>query len=73
MHAAVAHRRALKGGARDGVRREAERADVAGKVVQPQRRVAVAQMLEQLQPVGPPVHDLLLLVVGEPGDDEVQR
>ena len=30
-------------------------------------------MLEQLQPVGPPVHDLPLLVVGEPGDDDVQR
>ena len=71
MHAAMAHRRALEGPLpRNEVRGEAERAHIGGHVRQPERAREVAEELEQPRPVGPLLHPPVLLV-GEPGGDEV--
>ena len=71
MHAAMAHRRALEGPLpRYEVRGEAERAHIGGHVRQPERAREVAEELEQPRPVGPLLHPPVLLV-GEPGGDEV--
>ena len=72
IEAAVAHRCALEGAARDQVRREPERADVVPQVRQAERRIEAAQMFEQLHRVGPGCQ--LLLVLGrQAGDYELLR
>ena len=52
FRAAMAHRRALEGSARDEPRREPERLDVRSEVGHSKRRIETAQVLEQLHCVG---------------------
>ena len=73
MRAAVAHRRALEGATEPQLRREPERADVAGEVVDPQRRPLLAQMLKQLEPVGQAAQKAPLLLGSRPRGDKVLR
>ena len=69
--AAVAHRRAQEG-PREGRRgRDAERADVARQVCEPQRPRQLAQVLEQAAAVGPG-EERLLFLGREAGEHEVR-
>ena len=70
--AAVAHRRALEaaGEGRGGL--DAERADVARQIVDPQRPVQGAEVREQPRAVGPGV-ELALLLRREAREHEVER
>ena len=73
MRASIEHRRSEIARAHDEVRRIAERADVARQVRQPERLPKAAQMLEQPQPVGPPVHHVPFLFRRDPRGNEVVR
>ena len=68
--APVAHRRALEGPRERPQGRDAERADVARQVREPQRPRQLAQVLEQPAAVGPG-EEILLFLGGEAREDEV--
>ena len=72
VHAPVTHRRRLQGLRQHQVRGVAERADVGGEILEPERPGKVAEVFEQAQPVRP-VQQLPLLFRGEAGSDEFLR
>ena len=63
-------RRSQNGPRQHQVGGETERANVGGQVAQPQRRLQLAQVLEEPRSVGPG-RELAVLVRREPGGDEV--
>ena len=66
----MAHRRRLHGLRQGRFRGTAERADVAGRVLEPQHARQVAQVFEELRSVGP-ADDPSAFLDGEAGCDEI--
>ncbi len=71
--APVAYRRVLEVPAMAQLPGESRRADVTGKILKPQRRLLIAQIFEQPQPVGPATRQAMHFFCAQPRGDELPR